>query len=373
MGWIECPACRLKHTARPDGACPRCSFRIAPPIAAVPAAGAPSAAVGPPVPARAYPPAPVAPPAPARAYPPAAVGPPVPARTYPPARPFAPALPATRRELTIGGLFTGTFSAWSGSAGAVLPLLALFGVLSGLVTWQMMLALGANGDWPQLPKFFLMLAVLFLLEPPQMMMAVRAGMRQAAGVPAELGDSLAAVGRTYFPVLVVNLALLILYAVAGALVRFLQRASYAVFPFMFMLSRVLDRSWPVLIAIPVLYLFTAWTVSVPAMAAEELGPFAALRRSWVLTRGRRGRIFVAFLLIILCGAIAAFGVQVGGTWLLAQAFRGLGSRDLMAVLMVVGVVIWTLVGSILSVATGVAYHLLRVEPREDDGLGRVFE
>lgn len=47
--WVTCSACGLKHTARPDGACPRCRQSIGNVAAAMPAAAAPHEAVEPPL------------------------------------------------------------------------------------------------------------------------------------------------------------------------------------------------------------------------------------------------------------------------------------------------------------------------------------
>lgn len=38
--WVACPGCSLRHTARPDGVCPRCQTPVGPPEAAAPASPA---------------------------------------------------------------------------------------------------------------------------------------------------------------------------------------------------------------------------------------------------------------------------------------------------------------------------------------------
>jgi hypothetical protein len=46
--WIACPGCGLKHSARPDGTCPRCRLQVGAPAPAAPPAAAPAQAPLPP-------------------------------------------------------------------------------------------------------------------------------------------------------------------------------------------------------------------------------------------------------------------------------------------------------------------------------------
>jgi len=45
------------------------------------------------------------------------------------------------------------------------------------------------------------------------------------------------------------------------------------------------------------------SLAFPAAALEEIGAWKALRRSWLLTKGSRGRIFVAWIMVIACALI----------------------------------------------------------------------
>jgi hypothetical protein len=51
------------------------------------------------------------------------------------------------------------------------------------------------------------------------------------------------------------------------------------------------------------YLALRYAVSIPALMLENLGVLAAIRRSVQLTRGRRGHIFIAFLLAAIIGYV----------------------------------------------------------------------
>jgi hypothetical protein len=61
----------------------------------------------------------------------------------------------------------------------------------------------------------------------------------------------------------------------------------------------------VLLVVPGVLIFLTWSAAAPAVAMERSGPGAALQRSAALTRGHRGRILGATVLILLI----AFGIQ----------------------------------------------------------------
>lgn len=58
-----------------------------------------------------------------------------------------------------------------------------------------------------------------------------------------------------------------------------------------------------LLIVPGIILFCRWTVSIPAVVVEDLGPVAALRRSAVLSRGNRWRIFFLVLFLVVIGLL----------------------------------------------------------------------
>jgi hypothetical protein len=51
--------------------------------------------------------------------------------------------------------------------------------------------------------------------------------------------------------------------------------------------------------IPGIWLFTSWSVTAPALVVERSGPVQAMRRSFQLTKGRLGPVFVVVLLSFL--------------------------------------------------------------------------
>ena len=77
----------------------------------------------------------------------------------------------------------------------------------------------------------------------------------------------------------------------------------------------------VLLPIPVgIYLFirtgACLSLAFPAAALEEISAWKSLRRSWKLTRGSRGRIFIAWLMVFACTLILE-GLAVFLIWWIA--------------------------------------------------------
>lgn len=70
----------------------------------------------------------------------------------------------------------------------------------------------------------------------------------------------------------------------------------------------------ILVIAPGLWLLVSWTVAVPALMFEQLGPIQAMRRSWRLVRKRWWATFGALLvsLILLFVVLLVVGLIVGG-------------------------------------------------------------
>ena len=74
---------------------------------------------------------------------------------------------------------------------------------------------------------------------------------------------------------------------------------------------------PLLLCLPVaIWLAVRWSVAVPALLAESIGPIQALGRSWRLTRGSWWRLFGILLLLYLLqatvsGALGILGWPIG--------------------------------------------------------------
>lgn len=66
-----------------------------------------------------------------------------------------------------------------------------------------------------------------------------------------------------------------------------------------------------LIGLPILYLSARWIVAVPSLINENLGPLAALRRSWQLTLRNVWRcVFYLFLLFVLSSLVVSIPLAV---------------------------------------------------------------
>ena len=76
-----------------------------------------------------------------------------------------------------------------------------------------------------------------------------------------------------------------------------------------LIGALLALLFPILFVVVVpaiLYLMVGWAITAPAFAIEELGPTAALGRSWGLTSGYRWRTLGFFVLISLLGGVITY-------------------------------------------------------------------
>jgi hypothetical protein len=67
----------------------------------------------------------------------------------------------------------------------------------------------------------------------------------------------------------------------------------------------------VLLVIPGIFLAVKWSMTFPALVAERAGAFAAMGRSWDLTRGHWWRTFGALIVVVLISFVLAFAILVG--------------------------------------------------------------
>jgi hypothetical protein len=324
--WTQCTNCQLKHAVRPDGLCPRCRQ---------PGVGFPRAA-----------PPPV--------YPgPAA---PEPLVAYPVAQPFAAGQAIAPEAFSVGKFISAVFSTWLKNAGLVIPVALALAAPVAIAMYHFY----SRAWFPSqlvpffaAPGFAIGLGVALLLTPLESVAIARAGMRRLRREPVELGDMLATGTRYYFP----SLGLTILVGLACAI------------PVCTVVGIVLA-----------LFLLTAWAASVPALFEERLGPVEALRRSWRLTRGFRWQVFAGFVVVFLVllaaacvvqsvASVAVLGAVAASGGNAARAGTSMGALQAMSALM------QGLEGSILTTATAVAYHQLRIaaEGPATEQLTRVFE
>jgi hypothetical protein len=104
-----------------------------------------------------------------------------------------------------------------------------------------------------------------------------------------------------------------------------------------------------LLIVPGIIWFLMWSVTIPVVVVEQLGPIQAMRRSAELTRGHRWKIFGIFLLLFLINVIsrailAAILHAIGGAW-----FEGIGLWVWSALIIAFGAIMTTII-----------YHDLRV-------------
>lgn len=319
--WIQCPGCQLKHVLRPDGLCPRCRRPVA-------AAGWESVSSSAP--------------------------PPPPAVAYPAAQPPAVGYAAVPDAFTVGRFISGVFATWGRNAGWVIPVsllaytpaaFAMYRLYSGIWTGR-----SAGADPTSVLAGIVGAVLLVLLLMPLELGAIaRAGVRRLQGEPVDLGDMLGVGVRFYFPAL----GLLLLVGLA-----YLGTACTIVVPFI---------------------LLTGWAASAPAMLTEELGPIEAMKRSWALTRGLRWQVFAGFLVVVLAMTAIACVVQSILSVLVISVVAASGgipgqAGGSMAGLQAVSMLMQGVESSVLTTATAVAYHQLRVatEGPATARLGSVF-
>ena len=162
-----------------------------------------------------------------------------------------------------------------------------------------------------------------------------AAVNDMRGRPVDMSAALRVALRRFFPALGVTFIVLVL--------------AFIGLPFLF---------FPAAIVISVYF------VVVPACVVEELGPMQSLRRSAVLTKGYRWRIFGLWFAIPIIEAIVQSQLD--------QAARPFGNNTLI----LAPQVLWDMVvGAFLAVAAAVTYRDLRIakEGIEPDQVVTVFD
>lgn len=331
-GWTQCPNCQLKHTARPDGLCPRCRLPLS-------AAAPPAAEILPTVPAP-----PVAPQDPAAVALPTTFPAPPPPVTVRPFRTLAP----QGAQLTVGRLLSDAFSTWSKDAGVIVPLVLLANVapIVAIVRAWGRFAVEPTGDKLFTSgAYWAAMGINLLINPVELFGVAHAGVRRLSGTPASFGELVLASLRGYFPALATWVLLLL--AVAGTSCT---------------------------VVVPAI-LLAAWAAALPAMSKEGLGPIAALRRSWHLSKGHRGSIFGTIAVLELIVAAAAWTAKAVLALVAHRGHAGVVTGLTAGMLEGVSLLFQSIGSSILTTSTAVVYWRLREEKEGADALhlGRVFE
>jgi hypothetical protein len=116
------------------------------------------------------------------------------------------------------------------------------------------------------------------------------------------------------------------------------------------------------------YLALRYAVSIPALMIENLGVLATVRRSVQLTRGRRGQIFIAFLLAAIIGYVGFIVFQAPFTIAtLIALFRNHHLPTWLALLASIsGAVGGTVTGSISMIVLVLCYYDTRIRKEAFD-------
>jgi hypothetical protein len=338
MNWITCQGCGLKHSPRPDGLCPRCRTRTSP-AGAQPGADAPSF------------------PGAAHAFPdPSSFGTPDGGfqpgpRARPGPLPTTPVGMGAAAAVTVGSLVSRTFSTWWANVTrfALLLLLAYVPIIVagvfGAVTFGAGVFKQTPGAPPSFPPGLIPIIAIAGLATLVAGLVLFGGMtwgalQHLAGRPATLGAMVGAGLRRAWPLFLVGLAAYLLILLGF-----------------------------VALIVPGILLALALSVTLPVVVAEESGGVgAAFRRSFALTRGNRGAIFGAGIVLVL----AMWGASLVGN----LATVALASHPLLAIVgVVLSLIIQIAMTPLTMVLSAVAYHDLRVakEGADTSTLVQVFE
>jgi uncharacterized protein DUF6159 len=129
------------------------------------------------------------------------------------------------------------------------------------------------------------------------------------------------------------------------------------------LTAILAALAGILLIFPAFMLITAWYVATPVCVVERIGPWQAMKRSAVLTKGHRWKLFGVVIVVAILGAI--------GSGMVAVTTMGAG-----VTIGIVAKLIWSaLFGAYAAILVVVIYHDLRVakEGVNTDQIAAVFE
>ncbi|HSN15844.1 MAG TPA: hypothetical protein VLT61_14525 [Anaeromyxobacteraceae bacterium] len=338
MNWMTCPGCGLKHSPRPDGLCPRCRTRISP--AGAEAGGAPAGFPGA---ARDYPMPPSASGEPGGAFPTRAAPQPF------PTTPVGQSAPVT--GVTVGSLVSRTFSTWWANVAryALLLLLAYVPIFVAGVVAAVTFGAGvlkpAPGTVPTFPPGLIPIIAIAGLVTLVIGLVLFGGMtygalQHLAGRKVTLGAMIGAGLRRAWPLFLVGLAAYLL-VLAGF----------------------------VALVVPGILIGMGLSVILPVVVAEEsAGVGAAIKRSFALTKGSRGTIFGAAIVVL----VAMWAVSLIGN----VATAALAGNQVLAILgLVLSLLLQIAMTPLSMILSAVAYHDLRVakEGVDTSSLAAVFD
>ncbi|TMG28984.1 MAG: hypothetical protein E6H93_11875 [Chloroflexi bacterium] len=192
---------------------------------------------------------------------------------------------------------------------------------------QLQVIQNRNAQFTSSPLFLLSIPIGILLFPFTQGVIFRAATSMAAGNLETIGSVLRGTARRYF-------------AIWGVII----------------LTGLVAPSVLVIVGIWVLI---RWTVALPAMFAEDIGPVRALGRSWNLTRGNWWRTFGLWLVVYILVVILQYAMLAlfGG---IAALIPGLGDDLRAALVSTVTSIVSALVGAVSPIVFTMLYLDLRV-------------
>lgn len=333
MDWITCPSCGLKHSPRPDGLCPRCRTRTVEPSAA---------GAQPPLATQPWPPAP-----PPLEPPPLDPGGAQPLPTTPWGAGAPPAAAGTRGpEVTVGSIVNKTFSIWWANFGkffgtlalAYLPLL-LVGAGAGAYGAARKGAGGSDMSLVFVPLIALCVVAFLVLALAQFGGVTYATLQHLAGKRTTVGAMFGVGFRRAWALFLVGMA-----------------------------ASLLVMLGLVALVVPGIILGLGLSVTYAVVVAEKIGTVDAIKRSFALTKGKRGTILGA-LFVVMC---AMWMASLAGNLATAAA----ASNQVLALVgIALSLVAQLALTPLSTVALAVAYHDLRVakEGVDTSQLASVFE
>jgi glycerophosphoryl diester phosphodiesterase family protein len=133
--------------------------------------------------------------------------------------------------------------------------------------------------------------------------------------------------------------------------------AYVVIGFVLLLLVIFSKLvLPFLLAV---FLGVKWSMAFPAIVAERIGPFRAMRRSWQLTRGHWWRTFGTLLVVGLI-ALVIYVAFIVGLDAAVTSLDSVGVFAYAAVTTLVTVLVFAIVYPLVSSIATVVYYDLRV-------------
>jgi hypothetical protein len=257
-----------------------------------------------------------------------------------------PAFSAAAQPVSVGRLVSRSFSVWWSNilkfaALTLLVIVPAVGLVAG-VTYASVAAARGGGGFPAAGLFGPQLVIIVIFPVTLLAMVVQMGaltygaVQHLAGRPVRFGPMLAAGLRRALPLIGVGI-------VAGAMVM----------------------TGFLLLVVPGIIVGCAVGVAIPAVVVEKIGPIAAIKRSFGLTRGHRLTFFAASFVLGMVVSASNLAMQLGVV-LLGE----LGSAAALF-----GGVVYLLVAALPMLLPAVAYHELRAakEGIVTEELVKVFE